>query len=183
MGKDLLAREPHCLRIVLIAAAILAAGLCSPGTAQRHPADSSTSVVRSGEDVEGAQDVLRRFFELLHDSLYAEAAALYGGSYSFLLEGCCPDADPDDVVYLWREGCGRCGLQCLDVREVVDWTALPDGGYRFRVKFSTDEGDLFVSGPCCGATAEEEPPDSVFWFNVLRTDEGWKVGRLPLYVP
>ena len=137
----------------------------------------------SGQSAKSAADVLRRFFSLLHGEQYAEAAKLYCGSYSFLLEGCCSDADPDDVVYLWHEGCGRCGLQCLEVREIVDWSPLPDGGYRFDVKFSTDEGDLYISGPCCGATAEQDPPDSVFWFSVLRTDAGWQVGGLPLYVP
>jgi hypothetical protein len=162
---------------------IIVAGWSARTFSQQISADSMAFRSGLSEDAHAAQDVLCRFFELLHDNLYAEAAELYGGSYSFLLEGCCPGADPDDVVYLWHEGCGRCGLQCLEVREVVEWTTLPGGGFRFAVKFSTDDGGILVVGPCCGASAEEDPPDSIFHFNVGRRGETWKVETLPFYVP
>jgi len=53
---------------------------------------------------EEAQQTLIKFFSLLNAKKYAEANALYGGSYE-QLQVFNPDADPSDHAALWAGAC------------------------------------------------------------------------------
>ena len=131
-----------------------------------------------------ALQALTAYFEHLNAGRYEEAAELYGGSYDILV-GYNPDLDPKDYAGLFRNGCTMSGLQCLKLREARLQEQVPaTGEYRFVVQFSTAEGQLFVRGPCCGATEEEMPSESEFLFTVVKGGDGkYRVQDLPVYVP
>ena len=129
-----------------------------------------------------AQQVLIEFFALLNAEQYAEADALYGGSYEGLQTN-NPDIDPSDHAALWAKGCKQNGLQCLEVRSTT-FQKLVGDSYVFQVEFSNPDGSLFVLGPCCGANETEMPPVSQFEFTVSRNaDHKFLVMNTPPYVP
>jgi hypothetical protein len=129
-----------------------------------------------------AQQTLINFFALLNTEKYAEADALYGGSYE-QLQVFNPDADPSDHDTLWASACERSGLQCLTVRTAT-FKKLQGDTYVFQVEFNNPDGSLFVLGPCCGANETEMPPVSQFDYRVVRTAEGkFVVMDLPPYFP
>ena len=147
--------------------------VCAPVCAQDAVSDAN---------IEQAQLVISRFFDLLSDELYSEAATLYGGNNGFF-QACSPRVDLSDHEEHWRAGCGRCGLQCLKVRELEYAERMSDGRLRFLAKFSKENGEILVVGPCCGATEEEEPPDSIFSVFAEKSDSGYRVVSLPPYIP
>lgn len=134
-------------------------------------------------DETAAAEALVTFFDLLQAGDYAEAAAHYGGSYE-VLAGYNPNVDPEDVVTLWRNGCSINGLNCLKVRSHKTDGRTEVGEWLFNVEFSTREGDLFVLGPCCGATEAEQPSASTFPIRVALQEDGrYRVIDLPPYAP
>ena len=149
---------------------------CLP--ASTHPSDQTLS----NKDIGEAQQVVIRFFDLLSNEQYLEAAELYGGSYLFHHEHCF-DIDPEDIEKLWSEGCGRCGLQCFSIREIEYEERLLDGRLRFTVILSKKDGETLIIGPCCGETEEESPPDSVFNVFVKEFERGYKVTSNPPFKP
>ena len=129
-----------------------------------------------------AQAALVKFFELLNSKRYAEAVALYGGSFEGLQDN-NPGVDPLDHVKLLENACEINGNQCLLTRTVT-FTSLQGDTYIFQVEFSNPDGSLFVRGPCCGANETDMPPESEFEYKVIRTVEGkFVVMDLPPYVP
>jgi hypothetical protein len=131
---------------------------------------------------EHAADALLSFFSALANQRYPEAVRLYGGSYE-VLRGWNPDHDPADLTGLWQLACGYNGLQCLGRAEIVRGEQVSRDDHRFVVRFYAPSGELFVLGPCCGATAEEMPPQSEFAFAVHRVGDRYLVQDLPVYVP
>ena len=129
-----------------------------------------------------AQQTLIKFFALLNAEKYAEADALYGGSYE-QLQIFNPENDPADHVALWRWVCESRILQCLKVRTAT-FKNLQGDTYVFQVEFNNADGSLFVLGPCCGANETEMPPVSQFEYKVTRNASGqFMVMDLPPYVP
>ena len=129
-----------------------------------------------------AQQTLINFFSLLNAENYAEADALYGGSYE-QLQVFNPDADPSDHDTLWASACEMSGLQCLTVRKAT-FKNLQGDTYVFQVEFNNPDGSLFVLGPCCGANETEMPPVSQFEYKVTRNASGqFVVMDLPPYLP
>lgn len=123
------------------------------------------------------------FFALLHDGEYEQAAAFYGGSYDELTSK-NPDLDPADGTSLFRNGCTLNGYQCLEILEAEPADSAGVDDFAFNVRFQNDDGTPFVLGPCCGATATEQPPVEVFRVVVHRTGDGsFRVMTLPVYVP
>ncbi|MEX2029351.1 MAG: hypothetical protein WD906_00040 [Anaerolineales bacterium] len=51
------------------------------------------------------------------------------------------------------------------------------------VEFVTDDGELFVLGPCCGATEAEMPPVWRFPYTVRVVGGEYLVMEMPVYVP
>jgi len=135
-------------------------------------------------DVGLARQALVEFFDRLHAGDYAGASELYGGSYE-VLTGYNPDLDPQDHEALFRNACKLSGLQCLRVRSArLQGGSADGGGYQFAVEFSRADGELFVLGPCCGATETEQPSRSEFVFTVVGVAEGkYQVLDLPVYMP
>ena len=142
----------------------------------------SGSVGGTTDDDVRAKDALCSFFEYLSTGHYEDAASLYGGSYWFLHDH-FPEVDPTDYPALWANTCKRGGLQCLEIREIVGSSALSNGDYRFAVKFSKANGQLFIRGPCCGADPAESPPDSIFNMDLQEVEEQFLVVSYPPYVP
>lgn len=163
----------------LLMALCVAAAACSPNLVTPPASEAPTS-----GDEELALQALTAFFDHLNAGRYPEATELYGGSYEVLI-GYNPDLDPQDLAGLFRNGCTVNGLQCLEVRDARLQEQVPaTGEYRFLVEFSTADGELFVRGPCCGATEEEMPSESEFLFTVVRGGDGeYRVQDLPVYVP
>lgn len=129
-----------------------------------------------------AQGTLIDFFSLLNARKYADAVALYGGSYE-VLQGWNPDLDPSDHAALLAIACEQNGLQCLQSRTAT-LIGLQGDTYVFQVEFNNPDGSLFVLGPCCGANETEMPPVSQFDYRVTRNAEGkFVVMDLPPYVP
>ena len=94
-----------------------------------------------------------------------------------------PDIDPQNHQALWQNACTINGLQCLLVRTATLKEQKGDE-FIFMVEFNNPDGNLFVRGPCCGATETEQPPVSKFEFTVQKmTDGQFKVMTPPVYVP
>ena len=139
------------MRRLLFGSAILAGWLWLSGcVAQATPSPQAM-----------AREALIRYFDLLHDGSFQEAAALYGGPYDALVSW-NPELNPSDHAALVRSGCTRNGLQCQEVLEATLAEGSSETRFIFEVKFKNDDGSLFVRGPCCGATATEQPPQDVF---------------------
>ncbi|HSR46972.1 MAG TPA: hypothetical protein VLL77_03190 [Anaerolineales bacterium] len=146
-------------------------------------AGACTSAPPAPADEDAARQLMMEFFSLLHNGEYERAAALYGGSYDELSSK-NPDTDPADGAGLFRNGCTLNGYRCLKVLEAepTDSTGVDD--FTFTVRFQSDDGTPFVLGPCCGATATEQPPVEVFRVVVHRAEDGsFLVMTLPVYVP
>jgi hypothetical protein len=156
----------NIFRITSLFVFLLALAACAPGTSN---------------ETQQAQETLTNFFVLLHDGKYAEADALYGGSYDGLT-AMNPDIDPNDHAALWENGCTLNGYMCLTSKNVISATQAGDT-FHFVVEFANADGSLFVLGPCCGATETEMPPVSQFEYTVTKVGEKFFVQGLPPYVP
>ncbi len=135
--------------------------------------------------------VLVDFLTYLHEGDYEKAAQIYGGSYDLMLEH-NPEIDPNDHVSLLKNACTINGMQCLDVYSAGPTAAGPYESYelqnliefKYQVEFANPDGTLFVLGPCCGGNATDSPPQSVFYFTVVKVDQDkFIVVDMPPYVP
>jgi hypothetical protein len=145
------------------------------------PADSVSLTIgpagnSSTSDVDRAQETLRRYFTLLYQGRYAEAVDLYGGPYD-VLQGWNPTADPEDRAGLLEKGCTVNGLHCLPAGQMQSSGSSSEDGFTFRVEFENPDGSLFVLDP------EGSSPQSAFDYTVVRTEQGFAVQELPVYVP
>jgi hypothetical protein len=123
------------------------------------------------------------FFEYLHAGRYDEASRLYGGTYETMIAH-NPSVDPNDHGSLLRNACTVNGAQCLRVKAAAFNRGASGTKFTFKVQFQTDDGALFVLGPCCGASATEQPSTSTFEIGVVKTPEGqFLVMDMPPYTP
>ena len=155
--------------VLLIAGGIVAYALLSSDN--NNPADTTGA----GGEIDTAQQVLMRYFSLLHNSQYAEAATLYGGSYDVLWDW-NPLVNPTDHATLLEQGCTANGLRCLDVGNVL--SSEQTDMFRFAVQFANSDGSLFVLYPEPGISL----PLSTFEFTVVKVGDGYRVMELPVYV-
>jgi hypothetical protein len=127
--------------------------------------------------------ILTRFFQHLAAGRYAEAAALYGGSYDVLATQ-NPTVGAQEHVRLFEQACKFNGYQCgLAVKDVLQEQMVSPTEFHYKVTFANPDGSLFTLGPCCGATATEQAPVSEFEYTVRKTAAGYTVQELPVYVP
>lgn len=142
----------------------------------------TAGVTEPGDELR-AQDVLTKFFALLEEGAYAEAVEHYGGDYSILRDW-NPAFDPSKRASLLQQGCEINGLMCLSARQVTFEGLESTASFKFSVQFQNADGSLFVRGPCCGANATEQPPESEFEYTVVKDAAGrfWVMG-LPPSVP
>jgi len=132
-------------------------------------------------DLDLAREALIGYFAALNEGRYADAVDLFGGSLDYPIS-VNPDVDPDDPAALLEAACTR-QLRCLRVRNIVQEAAVSDAEFRFLVEFQDADGELFVLGPCCGATEAEMPPVSQFPYTVIKEGDAFLVLELPVYVP
>lgn len=130
-----------------------------------------------------ARDTLVAFFEDLHAGRYEEAMGLYGGTYEIMTDH-NPTIDVQDHAALMRNACTINGAQCLQIRTASLDRQVSATEFVFTVEFQADDGSLFVLGPCCGASEEDQPPRSVFEITVIKTSESeYLVMDMPPYMP
>lgn len=128
------------------------------------------------QGIDYARDALRAYFGALYGGRYADAVALYGGSYD-ILAGWNPDVAPRDRAQLFKNGCTQNGLQCLRLKKIVEERAVSSTKFRFVVQFLNDDGALFK---CCGLTSGKQL--SQFTFTVAKVGGKYLVQDLPVYV-
>jgi len=85
---------------------------------------------------------------------------------------------PEDDYAALLEGVG-----CFRVRRIVHKREIAPGEFEFVVEFMNEDGSLFVLGSCCGATAEDQPPQSQFTYVVKEVGGRFLIQQLPPYVP
>ena len=135
------------------------------------------------DDIALAEATLREFFQALHEGEYEKAVELYGGSYE-TLNYFNPDLDPADHKTLWKRVCTVNGYLCLLMGEVLAVERTDESTFTLTVQFLTNEGEVFILGPCCGADETTMPPISEFPIRISLDDQGeFKVLDLPPYVP
>lgn len=146
---------------------------CTPGN------QTETSL----EGSKKARSALTTFFQLLNQREYEQATELYGGDYQGLRDS-NPLLGPQDYVALLTNGCEINGLQCLQVKRIVNEQVVSRAEYHFTVEFLNKDDTLFVRSPCCGGSATDFPPESQFSYTVIRNCAGkFLVIELPVYVP
>ena len=129
-----------------------------------------------------ARQALSEFFGYLNSAEYDKAVALYGGDYLMLREW-NPEMDLQNYAGLLENGCKINGLQCLKIRSATLKDQYLDI-FIFSVEFNNPDGTLFTRGPCCGADATQQPPESQFGVRVQKTLDGkYLVLDLPVYLP
>lgn len=144
------------------------------------PIDSATDMDPGSRSM--AAQAAEAYFGHLSRGEYERAASLYGGSLEDLKYN-NPEVDPDDLAALFESAC-RLQLRCLPVQRIVGYQELSPGEFVLQVEFQGPDGETFVLGPCCGASEEVMPPQSVFEVRVGRTAAGsFEVLDLPVYVP
>ncbi len=134
-------------------------------------------------DSQRAQHVLVGFLQSLYDGKYDQAARLYGGTYEGMIDN-NPGLDPGDHAALLRNACTINGIQCLQVKSAVLDRNVSNTEFIFKVDFWNADGTLFVRGPCCGGSETDFPPESVFFFTVVKLNrDRFIVMDMPPYVP
>jgi uncharacterized coiled-coil protein SlyX len=128
--------------------------------------------------VRDAVAALTGFLSAMRSGRYDDAAALYAGSYEVLRDW-NPTVDPNDHEALLEAACSLQLLCGLEVERVLPGLVDEDH-YSFYLEF-TQDGEPFSLGPCCGDDSTE--PQTQFQFQVISTDNGYKVLTLPVYVP
>jgi hypothetical protein len=134
-------------------------------------------------DERRARDTMLAFLQSLHQGSYEQASQLYRGTYDFMIDH-NPGLDPDDRAALLENACTINGAQCLQVKSAELDRKPSATEFVFKVEFSNPDGSLFVRGPCCGGSATDFPPQSVFYFTVVKVDEDkFTVMDMPPYAP
>ena len=132
--------------------------------------------------LESARSTMINFLDALNQKKYTDAAMIFGGDLD-ILRSYNPDIDPDDAGLLFERACQFNGFQCMQLKMVVSEDQIDDHTFVFTIELKTSQGDLFVLGPCCGATEEEMPPVSQFQMTVAYSNNAYRVMDLPPYVP
>lgn len=136
------------------------------------------------DDLESAQRTLENYFFSLANGDYGTAVDLMADNPEFWLAARQnnPEVNPNDPAALMAAAC-QYQYMCLPLREVISAQQLSPDEYRFVVRFSAPDGELFVLGPCCGADETEMPPVSEFSYSVIRSDGQFRAAAEPIYVP
>lgn len=130
-------------------------------------------------NIENARKALVEYFDLLNEKQYAKAVRYHGSGYDVN-----PSIiDENDYAGLLKNGCEIKGLQCLKVKNVVEQQQISPVEFKFVVQFANNDGSLFKRGPCCGATEEQMPTQTVFEFVVKLVDNKYMIISPPVYVP
>jgi len=165
--------------IVMLCLCLLLAA-CKPVAPAITP--SPTGVITQDVGQAQAYQTLIDFFDRLHAGDYAQADALYGGSYETLMYW-NPTIPPEDHLALWKNGCEINGLVCLKVHAATLLEEAAPNEFMFMVEFEQADGTRFTLGPCCGASETEMPPKWQFAYTVKRVGDQFLVMDLPVTMP
>ena len=124
-----------------------------------------------------AEDVLMRYFALLHEGEYAQAAELYGGTYDILIDW-NPTVDANDHSRLLEMGCTVNGLQCLPVKTLGAQEDSAANRFEFQLQFENPDGSTFMLEPPTVAQTQVD-----FKYTVEQRGDAFVVLELPVYVP
>lgn len=129
-----------------------------------------------------AQDTLISFFNNLNEGKFTEALDYFTTDEKTWeeLDIYNPDKETDHADII--ENYCQATLTCLPA-SIVRSTKVNDNEYNYQIQFRKEDGNIFVLGPCCGATEEEMPPKDTFDFTVKKIDGTFKVITPPLYIP
>ena len=141
----------------------------------------TTSSPANPQELASAQGILEDFFDSLSIGDFEHAANLISLQEWEAIEQFTPSEESHDTANLLRHYCENTQT-CLTV-QVLDVREIDSGKYIFIVQFITDSGDVYVFGPCCGATEEEMPSKREFEYVVEKVSGVFKVTTLPLYRP
>lgn len=144
--------------------------------------DNTTGYESAKEDFEIAQDTLITFFENLSKNEFDKAVNLFS-SYDSDWENLKVYNEPDetDRVIIIKNYCNAT-TTCMKA-EVLNIRKVKDDEYSMVVRFFKKNGDIYVLGPCCGATEEEMPSQEKFDFTVKKIEGEFRVTTPPIYVP
>jgi DNA-binding CsgD family transcriptional regulator len=135
--------------------------------------------------------VLVDFLTYLYQGDFEKAAQLYGGTYEAMIDQ-NPQIDPANHVALLKNACTINGMLCMRIHTAGPTTAGPFSEneinnrteFKYQVEFLDMAGSLYVLGPCCGASATDSPPQSIFYFNVVKGENNtFLVMDMPPYSP
>ena len=115
--------------------------------------------------VQQAQETLTTFYDHLHNGRYADAAALYGGSYEAMVEH-NPDFDANDQAGLLQQACMVNGAICLGVETAVLTNQPNPDEFHFLVEFADADGTPFT------IQLPEQPPQTQFPVTIQMTESG-----------
>ena len=133
--------------------------------------------------LEWAESILVQYLDGLAAGEYAACAKYVSDNSWAVLRSWNPTKEIADSTGLLGAGCRGNGLKFLSVRTVAHGEDLGGCRFQFQVTFNNADGSQFVRGPCCGATAEQTPPDSVFAYTVIDRLGRIEIAELPPYVP
>lgn len=134
-------------------------------------------------DLQQARTTLTTYFSALHAGRYAEVTKYYGGGYE-VLSSWQPNLNPNDHMRLFKNACLSGRLMCLEVRAVVQEEVVSPSEFKFVVEFKSEDGSLFVRGPCCGVSETAMPSQFQFPYLVVKAvGDRFLVQGLPVYVP
>ncbi len=126
--------------------------------------------------------VLETYFAVLNTGNYAEAARIFGGDYTQLVEY-NPSLSPDDHAALFESACTVNGFACnLKIGEIVAVEQVSPVAVRFTLTLVNPDGSPFEIGACCGSD-DTAPTQKTFEFTVASVEGRFKVMELPVYLP
>ena len=131
-----------------------------------------------------AKNTLLAFFDFLKDEKFDKAVELFeptGLDSWEWLENFSPSEEKNNKALVLKNYCRSTGT-CLEAN-ILKVEQNNENEFILSVEFLHDDGELFVLGPCCGATEEEMPPISKFDFRIYKNDDLFKVSTPPVYVP
>ena len=167
-------KSGYCLLLVSVMTLLLIS--CAPQ-------QSLSAATDNLDDYERAQYTLMEFLKNLYDGKYDEAAQVYGGSYQTMINQ-NPGIGSNDHTTLLENACTLNGMQCLQAKIIGLEEEFPNEKYVFLVEFLDHNGTLFMLRPCCGDDEASSPPQSVFLFTVIKTDQNkFTVMDIPPYAP
>ena len=174
---------------VFLFVVLLGISACRPSAAL--PDSSSSISARTGDEKnvapelspEAALPVLEAYFIALNAGSYLEAARIFGGDCTPLLEF-NPGIPQDDQAALFESACQTNGYLCdLQLGEILRSNRVSDQAVQFTVTLNQLDGSPFELGPCCGDEQISESPLREFVYTVAWQDGQFQVLELPVYSP
>ena len=174
---------------VFLLVVLLGISACGPSAVLPDSGSSVSS--RTGDDKnfapeltpETALSVLEAYFNALNAGSYLEAARIFGGDSTPLLEF-NPEIPQDDQEALFASACQTNGYLCdLQLGEILQSNRVSDLALQFTVTLNQPDGSPFELGPCCGDEQISVSPLREFVYTIAWQDGLFQVLELPVYNP